>query len=107
MHQCSHWQLDVRNKVLPTLTVSQHLVHETRTHTNQQITQAYATPQFEHIATPVHTEQTHVVHGTAIAHQPAVAHVATPAVAHVATPAVAAVGYAGHGIAPAAFAGHY
>merc|ERR1712060_4769 len=54
---------------------------------------------------PVHTEQTHVVHGTAIAHQPAVAHVATPAVAHVATPAVAAVGYAGHGVA--GYAGHY
>jgi len=93
-------------------TVHQPLVHETRTHTNQQITQAYATPQFEHIATPVHTEQTHVVHGTAIAHQPAVAHVATPAVAHVATPAVAAVGYAGHAgyaAAPAAlgYAGHY
>merc|ERR1712055_1151421 len=78
-------------------TVHQPLVHETRTHTNQQITQAYATPVHETIATPVHTEQTHVVHGTAIAHQPAVAHVATPAVAHVATPAVAAVGYAGHG----------
>merc|ERR1711970_1618860 len=52
-------------------TVHQPLVHETRTHTNQQITQAYATP----------------VHET----------IATPAVAHVATPAVAAVGYAGHG----------
>merc|ERR1712060_591881 len=64
-------------------TVHQPLVHETRTH----------------------TEQTHVVHGTAIAHQPAVAHVATPAVAHVATPAVAAVGYAGHGVA--GYAGHY
>jgi len=90
-------------------TVHQPLVHETRTHTAQQITQAYATPQFEHIQTPVHTEQTHVVHGTAIAHQPAVAHVATPAVAHVATPAVAAVGYAGHVAAPAAlgYAGHY
>jgi hypothetical protein len=91
-------------------TVHQPLVHETRTHTNQQITQAYATPQFEHIATPVHTEQTHVVHGTAIAHQPAVAHVATPAVAHVATPAVAAVGYAGLGYAGqgyAGYAGHY
>merc|ERR1712080_638504 len=80
-------------------TVHQPLVHETRTHANQQITQAYATPVHETIATPVHTEQTHVVHGTAIAHQPAVAHVATPAVAHVATPAVAAVGYAGHGYA--------
>merc|ERR1711981_1391864 len=82
-------------------TVHQPLVHETRTHTNQQITQAYATPQFEHIQTPVHTEQTHVVHGTAIAHQPAVAHVAPPA--------VAAVGYAGHVAAPAAlgYAGHY
>merc|ERR1719173_226984 len=93
-------------------TVRQPLVHETRTHTNQQITQAYATPVHETIATPVHTEQTHVVHGTAIAHQPAVAHVATPAVAHVATPAVAAVGYAGHAgyaAAPAAlgYAGHY
>merc|ERR1712226_145294 len=86
-------------------TVHQPLVHETRTHTNQQITQAYATPVHETIATPVHTEQTHVVHGTAIAHQPAVAHVATPAVAHVATPAVAAVGYAGHGYA--GYAGHY
>merc|ERR1712212_34120 len=86
-------------------TVHQPLVHETRTHTNQQITQAYATPVHETIATPVHTEQTHVVHGTAIAHQPAVAHVATPAVAHVATPAVAAVGYAGHGVA--GYAGHY
>merc|ERR1711990_38196 len=69
-------------------------------------------PVHETIATPVHTEQTHVVHGTAIAHQPAVAHVATPAVAHVATPAVAAVGYAGHAgyaAAPAAlgYAGHY
>merc|ERR1712080_757507 len=32
-------------------------------------------PVHETIATPVHTEQTHVVHGTAIAHQPAVAHV--------------------------------
>merc|ERR1711990_1230698 len=80
-------------------TVHQPLVHETRTHTNQQITQAYATPVHETIATP-------------IAHQPAVAHVATPAVAHVATPAVAAVGYAGHAgyaAAPAAlgYAGHY
>ena len=27
MHQCSHWQLDVRDKVLPTLTVSQLLEH--------------------------------------------------------------------------------
>merc|ERR1712001_403554 len=60
-------------------TVHQPLVHETRTHTSQQITQAYATPKFEHIA--------------------------TPAVAHVATPAVAAVGYAGHGYA--GYAGHY
>merc|ERR1719397_1461500 len=42
-------------------TVHQPLVHETRT--NQQITQAYATPVHETIATPVHTEQTHVVHG--------------------------------------------
>merc|ERR1711981_1125338 len=33
---------------------------------------------------PVHTEQTHVVHGVAYAQAPAVAHVATPAVAHVA-----------------------
>merc|ERR1712020_598867 len=29
-------------------TIHQPLVHETRTHTAQQITQAYATPQFEH-----------------------------------------------------------
>merc|ERR1712142_1083472 len=40
-------------------TVHQPLVHETRTHTVQQITQAYATPVHETIATPVHTEQTH------------------------------------------------
>merc|ERR1712088_266069 len=73
-------------------TVHQPLVHETRTHTAQQITQAYATPQFEHIQTPVHTEQTHVVHGTAIAHQPAVA--AVGCAGHVAAPA--ALGYAGH-----------
>merc|ERR1712012_1377930 len=78
-------------------TVHQPLVHETRTHTSQQITQAYATPVHEHSAIPVHTEQTHIAHGTAIAHQPAVAHVAPPA--------VAAVGYAGHAVAPAAFAG--
>merc|ERR1712212_850825 len=71
-------------------TVHQPLVHETRTHTNQQITQAYATP--------VHTKQTHVVHGTAIAHQPAVAHVATPAVAHVAAPAFGHAAYATTGL---------
>ena len=27
MHQCPHWQLDVRDKVLPTLTVSQLFEH--------------------------------------------------------------------------------
>merc|ERR1712241_1313457 len=43
-------------------TVHQPLVHETRTHTSQQITQAYATPVHEHSAIPVHTEQTHIAH---------------------------------------------
>merc|ERR1712012_317551 len=44
-------------------TVHQPLVHETRTHTSQQITQAYATPVHEHSAIPMHTEQTHIAHG--------------------------------------------
>merc|ERR1712001_339651 len=87
--------------IVKTTHVAQPIFKNIPTFGTQEIPQAYATPQFEHIQTPVHTEQTHVVHGTAIAHPPAVAHVATPA--------VAAVGYAGHVAAPAAlgYAGHY
>merc|ERR1712105_144365 len=58
----------------------------------------YTTPVHETVHVPVHTEQTHVIHGTAIAHQPAVAHVATPAVAHVAAPAFGHAAYATTGL---------
>merc|ERR1712058_97101 len=51
-------------------TVHQPLVHETRTHTVQEVSQAFATPLAQNVGVPVSVEQTHVAHG--------VAHVPTP-----------------------------
>merc|ERR1712080_598596 len=70
-------------------TVHQPLVHETRTHTVQEVSQAFATPLAQNIGVPVPVEQTHVQHG--------VAHVPTT------VPVAGHAGYAGH---PVAVAGH-
>merc|ERR1712105_405439 len=82
--------------------VQQKILAPVRTHTRITPQQTNIIPKVEvqnynvdePVHVPVHTEQTHVVHGTAIAHQPAVAHVATPAVAHVAAPAFGHAAYA-------------
>merc|ERR1712105_436591 len=50
-------------------TVHQPLVHETRTHTVQEVSQAFATPLAQTVGVPVSVEQTHVQHG--VAHVPA------------------------------------
>merc|ERR1712055_53357 len=95
-------------------TISQPLVHETRTHTVQEVSQNFAPPLHQTVAHPVAVERTHVEHG--VAHVPAVAHHVTAAVAPVAVaaaapvavaaaPAVAAVGYAGN-VGHAGYAGY-
>merc|ERR1712002_1292629 len=85
-------------------TVHQPLVHETRTHTVQEVSQAFATPLAQNVGVPVSVERTHVAHG--VAHVPTTVPVAGHAVV-----GHAAVGYAGYaGIAPVAgyagYAGH-
>merc|ERR1712033_2298 len=85
-------------------TVHQPLVHETRTHTVQEVSQAFATPLAQNVGVPVSVEQTHVAHG--VAHVPTTVPVAGHAVV-----GHAAVGHAGYaGIAPVAgvagYAGH-
>merc|ERR1711910_146666 len=52
--------------IVKTTHVAQPIFKNIPTFATQEITQAYAPPVHETIATPVHTEQTHVVHGTAI-----------------------------------------
>merc|ERR1712115_564029 len=84
--------------------VHQPLVHETRTHTVQEVSQAFATPLAQNVGVPVSVEQTHVAHG--VAHVPTTVPVAGHAVV-----GHAAVGHAGYaGIAPVAgyagYAGH-
>merc|ERR1712115_11010 len=85
-------------------TVHQPLVHETRTHTVQEVSQAFATPLAQNVGVPVSVEQTHVAHG--VAHVPTTVPVAGHAVV-----GHAVVGHAGYaGIAPVAgyagYAGH-
>merc|ERR1712133_214223 len=85
-------------------TVPQPLVHETRTHTVQEVSQAFATPLAQNVGVPASVEQTHVAHG--VAHVPTTVPVAGHAVV-----GHAAVGHAGYaGIAPVAgyagYAGH-
>merc|ERR1712215_180914 len=88
-------------------TIEQPLIHETRTHTVQEVSQSFATPVHQTVAHPVAVE-----HGVALA--PAVAHVATAgyAAAPVAHAGYAAghAGFAGYGAAPHAavgYAGHH
>merc|ERR1712215_253685 len=88
-------------------TIEQPLIHETRTHTVQEVSQNFATPVHQTVAHPVAVEQTHVEHG--IAHVPAVAHHVTPgvAVAHAGYAAGAPVAHAGyHAAAPVAAVGY-
>jgi len=69
-------------------TVHQPLVHETRTHTVQEVSQAYATPVHQTVARPVSVARDHVVQGVAYAQ-------------------AAPVAYAGHaGLGYAAGVGH-
>merc|ERR1712240_172255 len=84
--------------------VHQPLVHETRTHTVQEVSQASPPPLAQNVGVPVSVEQTHVAHG--VAHVPTTVPVAGHAVV-----GHAAVGHAGYaGIAPVAgvagYAGH-
>jgi len=79
-------------------TITQPLVHETRIHTSQQVSQAFAAPVHETVAVPVQTAQDHVVHGVAYAQAAPVA-VAAPAYAH--------AGAYAHGVAAPAYAGAY
>merc|ERR1712133_246943 len=72
-------------------TVHQPLVHETRTHTVQEVSQAFKTPLAQNVGVPVSVERTHVEHG--VAHVPTTVPVAGHAVV-----GHAAVGYSG--IAP-------
>ena len=72
-------------------TIHQPLVHETRTHTVQEVAQHYSTPVHATVGVPHTVERTHVAQG--VAHVPAVAAVAAP-VAH-----AGYAGYAAHGIA--------
>merc|ERR1711881_9732 len=52
-----------------------HVHHATyTTHHKQPIVTSHSTPVHETVHVPVHTEQTHVVHGVAYAQAPAVAH---------------------------------
>jgi len=89
-------------------TITQPLVHETRTHTTQQVSQAFAAPVHETVAVPVQTAQDHVVHGVAYAQAAPVAAVAAPvAVAHGAVAAPAYAGAYAHGVAAPAYAGAY
>merc|ERR1712105_99709 len=53
-------------------TVHQPLVHETRTHTVQEVSQAFATPVAQTVGVPVAVERTHVAHG--VAHVPVQGH---------------------------------
>jgi hypothetical protein len=88
-------------------TITQPLIHETRTHTTQQVSQAFAAPVHETVAVPVQTAQDHVVHGVAYAQAAPVAAVAAPvAVAHGAVAAPAYAGAYAHGVAAPAYAGY-
>merc|ERR1712240_67758 len=84
-------------------TVHQPLVHETRTHTVQEVSQAFKTPLAQNIGVPVSVERTHVEHG--VAHVPTTVPVAGHAVV-----GHAAVGYSGiapvGGYATTGYAGH-
>merc|ERR1712215_588610 len=90
--------------IVKTHHVAQPLVHEPRTHTVQEVSQAFATPLAQNVGVPVSVERTHVAHG--VAHVPTTVPVAGHAVV-----GHAAVGHAGYaGIAPVAgyagYAGH-
>lgn len=76
-------------------TVHQPLIHETRTHTVQEVSQAFATPVHQTVAVPVSVERSHIDQGVAYA-----------AAAPVAYAGQYAGAYAGHGVAPAAYAGY-
>jgi len=87
-------------------TVHQPLVHETRTHTVQEVSQAYATPVHQTVAVPVSVERQHVQHGVAYAQAAPVAYAG-----QYAGYAGQHAGYAGAvhagAYAPAAYAGQY
>lgn len=80
-------------------TVHQPLVHETRTHTVQEVSQAYATPVHQTVNRPVSVARDHVVQGVAYAQAAPVAYAGHAGLGYAAAGVGHAVAGAGYGYA--------